>query len=578
LLPYPTPPIEAGALCQNGIDDDGNGLVDCDDPSCGECVEDPRITCPMGWSAVPLAGATTATTTCARTATPFDDCPTSAPAGATIVPATDDAIRQALAAQPRESGTPTGPVFELWLAPGRHVENSTMSGMDAPQSIGGHVAIHGLCAAGQHALIAAGSDVSFPFVTADDSVVAFDHVEIEILERPAGSATLMSGALSLDHVHVTSVSLGATVPQGLGVGRTAWLRANASVFDVAVDTAGSRVELHDSTVRQVRATFADVVLDRVGVTGAVLVSGATGNLVANDLHIACTGLWIVGGANARVERAVIADAPSCEPLRADAGVTARSTVQLVDVELVNTTTCMPSCMSPADIGGVDLDLERVRVATATGLRLGATTVAMAEDLTIVGDGTVAAALRVDGASLTGHRVRIASARRTAIDVTSETDLDGVAHLDHVYVDGVGEPAGGLCPSVRSAGIAARVPTLDRAGHVVLDVRRAVLRGIGGCAIEASPSAMLTLADVEVGASTRALCIPGATAPADLSVAIQIDATTQAFSGDASECDGFGCPLPASCVETGRCANGVDDDGDGDADCADTDCTMDTHCR
>lgn len=40
-------PDGGGELCDNGVDDDGNGKVDCEDPACGdyECVEVP----PEGW-------------------------------------------------------------------------------------------------------------------------------------------------------------------------------------------------------------------------------------------------------------------------------------------------------------------------------------------------------------------------------------------------------------------------------------------------------------------------------------------------------------------------------------------------
>ena len=48
-------PVEAGALCANGLDDDGDGLTDCSDPSCNASACDDGMSCTKGTVCVGLA-------------------------------------------------------------------------------------------------------------------------------------------------------------------------------------------------------------------------------------------------------------------------------------------------------------------------------------------------------------------------------------------------------------------------------------------------------------------------------------------------------------------------------------------
>ena len=74
LLPYEgTRPESSDAECHDGIDNDFDRAIDCDDDSCVHCVGRPRLTCPEGWISTPVTGASIEVSTCVLPDTVFDE-------------------------------------------------------------------------------------------------------------------------------------------------------------------------------------------------------------------------------------------------------------------------------------------------------------------------------------------------------------------------------------------------------------------------------------------------------------------------------------------------------------------------
>lgn len=570
-LPYPALGSETDpVLCTDGIDNDGNGLTDCDDPSCARCVAPPRITCPEGWTTSATEGATSA-----ATCVPPDDlttagCLEAAPPGSVVAPAGIGMLIMALRTLP-PSPDPSAPPLVVYLAPGMHVE----SGVGQL----GHVALHGICDGGVPPTLAPGPGVESPVGGA--LAIDIDHIDL-VIDPAFGTAmhAMWTGALTLTHARMRAQTADGTVAQVGGMGIT----LDHARIDVPLHFgADGRLVARDSVLRSVSGRV-DADLVRVALAGDLSlgeIGAGTPHVVATSLFVACGSVALAEGANAELHQSAITIGRYGSAMHAGGRAGFRASVSLEDVSMTFDPTCLDA--PPVALGYTDSDVQmrRVLVSDAMGLFFGRHTIAELHDVTVLGP-TASVGIDVRGASCTADRVSVSGVQLAGVRVSGDPSAgaDGIATLRRCYVDSV-TPTANACWTPTGAGILvgplfggilAGDPQQPRVSLAEADVR-----GVQGCALFVDPLAQLDVARTVLADSAIGLCAPSRADTSELTSALVLDGNASDVSTDGSLCAGPNCG-PTPCAEAGACTNGVDDDGDGATDCADTtDCGSDPAC-
>jgi hypothetical protein len=572
LLAYPPAPVETAALCQNGIDDDGDGHTDCDDPDCARCVAAPRIACPDGWTAEDVPGLSDVAPDlfdapiAFRTCTPPDDvladCPSEAPPGARVAHAVPGGVLAALADLHDPSPDPSAPPIEVWLEPGTHVVESPTGG---PLEVHVHLALHGLCAGGAHAVLAPAP--GSPSAIRGDAALDLDHVELVLAEDTSAMPEAWSGAFTLTATIVSSAG-GAPLFRGTDVG----IHATDARIGVPMQLAQSRIELLRSRTSSIDGRDTEVRADRVEIRGDLTLAGLS-TLDATSLFVACGRVVASEGATMEWAGGLVRAGLGAPPLALNGRAAFRSAADLADVALVTDARCAPATpIGPFALPGTyvlsDLVLSRVIYADAIGLDVGPHTSVDADDTTVIGSQLDVGA-RVVGGVLHGSRMRIRDALRAGLEVAGEGSAPTSVDLASLHVEHTGS-ASGTCVSP-PAGIAVHRSRV--AGTTALSVSVTLtasdVRGADGCALFVEPDVTTTLHGVAIDTSTIGVCAAGRDDATELAATVAPNASATPLD-TTTACAGTLCPSGPGCGET-DCTNRVDDDHDGTIDCADLDC-------
>lgn len=557
ILSYPpTPPEDGDEACHDHRDNDLDGRIDCADDSCARCVARPLVVCPDGWASTPV-GDDAGTMSCTL---PPDavvaGCPTEAPAGVTPVPATPGAIGDYVAAHQVQPYLPAGPPIDVWIAPGRHLEDTI--------DVRGHVFLHGLC-----------DGTTLPRLEAaagHDSPVAVDsgRLEIEFVEIALGTGTAPAmgrgGGMDLRHARVVALGDPDATYLVLEPSMTATFDFVEAQVDVTTDAA--RLTATDSILAGVRGVASRVELTRVEMGSHMAIAGAVSTLVATSLFSHCGGISAREGAALTLSEAVVSHPfGNAGLLVAGSEGGAHGSASLHDVVVASSPRCTENPDSPsASLAFVTTDVAlEVTSVIAPGwlaLSLGGGSSGTAVDTSWVGS------LALEDADVSFARAHVTGVDDVAVRVGTQGSLD----LDQVYVDAIPttprEP--GTCVPT-SAG-------LSVAGHAT--VRRSAFSHVSGCGVVVLPTGDLTIrGDVRVEDAWTGLCAVGRYDGEALAAPLSAVGVDQAFTEPAELCLEPSC-LPIACDPPTemRCGNDFDDDFDALIDCADPDCAGDAFCR
>jgi hypothetical protein len=511
LLAYSPTDFERGDdLCQDDIDNDADGLLDCDDPSCGSCVASPRIACPDGWEAGPLPGASAAVDTCARTASPFDDCPSEPPAGAVVI-----------AAEPGALAAATPLPLEVWLAPGEHVEASI------PRPADGRVLVRGFCV---------GASVPVVRLTDLEPIPSGGELTLEhvVLSLPEGAAPI-EGAL---HLRSSQVAGGSELSVSGGA-----LEINGSEIMSVIRAREEIVEIRESRIAGLAGELTRATLIAVDASGPISLSGTLSALTADQLFVRCASIAIENGAPLILGSVVMAGGHGADALISVApGAVFGSSVVIHDLVAIGASS---ACGAPADgpglsLEGVQLDLERTWLegVSGVGARL-VDAVGSANDVTVrdVRRGSTGASIGISllrSPTMTLTRARVASVGDRAIDIdgpatTANPELRVPISLRRVFIERVPadacEPA--PCSPLRAGVFVARGVNAAIADLAVSDV--------DGCAFFVDVGTGVGTLSGRVERSRIAVCAPGSFDGQRLLHDLSLDAVEQPLSIDPALC-------------------------------------------
>jgi hypothetical protein len=589
-LTYEPPGTETSELaCHDKLDNDEDGLRDCEDPSCVECVERPSVSCPAGWSAVPVRVEGLDVAVCE----PPDDllttgCRTEAPPGVRVVAAGEDWMSAVSDAS--TAGSARDPVREVWLGPGAHVPTPQ------PVAISGHVAIRGLCdTEGGMPVLDVMDDALFPITTAPFARVELTHVALVSRMSAATNPVTLGGALTFESVHVRRRSDDADAV--FIVTGPATLNIASSVIDPFFLTGGdTRSTITDSSLSGFVLYGGRATLEGVASSRSIVAMTPLAELDATNLYVRCGGVVIgrgdddFGGTSATLRRSVIVRSA----LGREVGLLAtgwgafRSAITLEDVVFAGSPDCAPEPairelydeQSPWRAGIVlaqaDLDATRITVAGTGRLALlfDLDTIATLRDATLLGGGAIAL-----GARAIFDRSRISGAE-AAVQVMAAPGLDADVELHRTIIEDLSiEADEPMCRTPTAVGLALGppVPNSLSSAYARASLESTTIRRVSGCGIFLAEGAELAAENATVSDSTRGVCAPsGSVAPSLLTfIGNDEDVVT-----DPAVCVTPRCAPPAGCMvidEAGRCDNDVDDDSDGLRDCRDPDCASLSEC-
>jgi hypothetical protein len=520
--------------CHDGLDNDLDGAVDCDEASCGECVGTPRIACPTGWSPFVPEGASVSATDCMPPdGSLTDGCvdPSTIPVGAMIVSTDDEALSHALTTG--AMGNPSGPPRILYLAAGVHHE----SALATPLS--GHVVIRGLCGGGALPVITGiGSNGPIHTDPSGSLALEIDHVEVRFQAAAMGS---WSGAIRLDHVRISADDANTNLHFAP---RSALVASHVDIRIPLEFEGDAGLSVTDGRLSGVIGPL-ETTLTRVETRGDVTIAGP-GTLVATSLFVHCGRITLTDGAGAHLSESVIDVGPgTIGGMRVVGSVAFRSSVVIDDFVSRTVTSCPGDVSLREGYARADLQMHRALIADGFPLSFGDDTHAALQDVTVEAGG------RADGlvvaAQLDADRIRVRGASQAGV-VVQATGTDSVAHLTHVYVDAVGTDGADPCSPGTAVGVFVSGPSMigrSYGGSAMVTLGASHLTNVGGCGLFAMAGALIDVSNTRVDTSTYGVCAPGFP---DVSMfdGLATDGATTRSSTDAMLCSGNQCPAPAAC--------------------------------
>lgn len=508
--------------CHDGMDNDLDGLIDCDDDSCARCVALPTNECPLGWAPRTIAevGDHPVVTCDPGGGLAFRECPPEPPSDAVIVEPGVGRLATMLEAHPDAT--------ELWLAPGEHVEDVSI----VPGPSGGEIVVRGFCGPDRSLpLLVPSAGRSWPIRAVRGALVLRD---VDIVVDTDGSPPVDSpeSRLTLDRARVVATPV---------VGERRWrsttgaLGIERSVFELEIDLGpGQLLTVRDSYVVGVIAQSATVQIERAimgnafgGRAAQLTVSDFGALLTARDVFASCMDVYALSGAELSLERAVIEDAQ----LVTRTYVRGRA-VTLTDVSVVDTgRTCLPA--TGLAVTNAELVANRVLVVGEAnyGARFSVAS-GTVRDLAVVGASSVGVQSSCSGIDL--DRVRVSSAGDVGLRIAA-CGTDAMPTTIHrAYVDTIpAAPCESNCSPPR-AGIAIHGGPWSLTDAWIEDVDGCGLFLANGTPTDAAVRG--TIRSSRIGA-----CLPGRSA--GLGPDVTFEGNEQDLSFDPELCVAGDCPAP-----------------------------------